>query len=414
MVTTFYPPYHFGGDAVHVYRLSQALAEQGHRVDVVHSIDAYRLQNAAEPDLSFAQHANVTVHPLETRHARTSALAVHQLGRPAFYERRLRQILEDGSYDVIHFHNVSLIGGPRVLALGSAVKLYTAHEYWLVCPTHSLFEFDRHACVERRCLTCTVLHYRRPPQLWRTTGALTRALKHVDRLITLSRFSLEKHRALGVDRPMVELPYCGSLGTAAWPDDGEAAIGVDLPRRPFFLYVGRLERLKGVDDLIQLFRDYRAADLVLVGAGSREPELRRRARDLPHVHFVGTLHPSALPEVYRRAIAVLLPSLCYETFGLTLAESLTCGTPVVARRIGAFIEHLDASGGGFGFDDLAECRRAMERLRLEPDLRAAMGRRGQLAAQRLWSSEALLPRYLDLVESLLPPAAVSLPAAAVE
>ncbi len=53
MVTTFYPPYHFGGDGVFVYRLTQALAERGHSVDVIHSVDAYRLQHPAEPEVAF-------------------------------------------------------------------------------------------------------------------------------------------------------------------------------------------------------------------------------------------------------------------------------------------------------------------------------------------------------------------------
>ena len=42
MVTTFYPPYHFGGDAIHAYRLTNALARRGHEVTVVYSEDAYR------------------------------------------------------------------------------------------------------------------------------------------------------------------------------------------------------------------------------------------------------------------------------------------------------------------------------------------------------------------------------------
>jgi hypothetical protein len=51
MVTTFSPPYNFGGDGMFIYRLSNALAEQGHRVEVVHCIDAYRsvASRGAEP-----------------------------------------------------------------------------------------------------------------------------------------------------------------------------------------------------------------------------------------------------------------------------------------------------------------------------------------------------------------------------
>ena len=133
LVTTFYPPYHFGGDGVFVYRLAQALGERGHSVDVIHSVDAYRLQHPPDPEIDFAHHPNVKRHPLETSRPLVSALTAHQLGRPAAYARRLRELLEGDRYDVIHYHNISLMGGPGILRWGRALKLYTANEYWLIC-----------------------------------------------------------------------------------------------------------------------------------------------------------------------------------------------------------------------------------------------------------------------------------------
>jgi hypothetical protein len=49
MVTTFYPPYHFGGDAVFVQALARALTSAGHQVEVVHCEDAYRVRNRTRP-----------------------------------------------------------------------------------------------------------------------------------------------------------------------------------------------------------------------------------------------------------------------------------------------------------------------------------------------------------------------------
>lgn len=391
MVTTFYPPHHFGGDAMYVYRLTEALAERGHTVDVVHSVDAYRLQHPADPEVAFAHHRNVTRHPLETRRPRLAALASHQLGGPAFYRARLRGVLERG-HDVIHYHNVSLLGAPGVLAMGSApVKLYTANEYWLICPTHVLFAFDREACTERRCLACT-LRYKRPPQAWRYTGALGRALRHVDRILVPSRFALEQHRAQGVDRPLVHLPYFIPAPPAI-----DAPVPPAVPDGPFFLYVGRLEKLKGVQDVLRLFADYREADLVIVGAGSYEATLREQARGLPHVRFLAKVHPAALAAIYRKAVAVLVPSLCYETFGLTAAEAMSHGTPAIVRRIGALAENIEQSGGGLSFTTLEECREAMERLRTQPALREELGQRGADAVRTLWSVDTHLARYLEIV-----------------
>lgn len=393
MVTTFYPPYHFGGDGVFVYRLAEALAARGHRVDVVHSIDAYRLAHPAGPEVAFDHHPNVARHGLESTRPRVAALVAHQLGRPGYYAARLRQVLGRGRYDVIHYHNVSLMGAPEVLRYGRAVKLYTAHDYWLVCPTHVLFAFNEAACVRRRCLACT-LHGRRPPQGWRYTRQFDACTRHIDTFLMSSRFALEKHRET-LDRPMVHLP--GFVPPPGQRPDSPA-MPAPSPGRPYFLFVGRLEKLKGVQDMLRLFATYREADLVVVGSGTHAPTLREQARDLPHVRFLGPVHPAALGELYRRAIGVLVPSLCYETFGLTAAEALAHGTPAIVRRIGALTE-IVARGGGFAFESLDECRGQMELLRTRPELREALGREG-LDAARDWTVEAHLARYLRLVTSL--------------
>jgi len=395
MVTTFYPPYHFGGDAVFIYRLTQALAERGHSVDVIHSVDAYRLQHPADPEMTFSHHPNVKLHSIETKHRKLSALSAHQLGGPAAYEKRLRAILDRGEYDVIHFHNISLIGGPGVMRLGRAVKLYTAHEYWMVCPTHVLFRFNEEACVEKKCLRCQLV-YRRPPQLWRYTGLAQRCLREIDRLLAPSRFTMERLRADGLDCPMTVLPHFvpPPMEPAEMKEQSNS-------RRPYFLFVGRLEKLKGVQDLIRVFVNYNAADLIIVGNGDYGPVLREQARGLEHIHFLGSIHSSGVGDLYRGAIAVLAPSLCYETFGLIAAEAFAHGTPVIARRIGALAEIVEQSGGGLLFDSLDQCRDEMERLRAEPQLREDLGARGRTAYAENWTVEIHLARYLQIAEPLI-------------
>lgn len=394
MLTTFYPPYHFGGDGLFVYRLAEALAERGHSVDVIHSVDGYRLQHPKGPERAFSHHPNVRRHELKTTTPKLSALAAHQLGNPAVYARKLRQLLTQ-DYDVIHYHNISLIGGPGLLRLGRALKLYTAHEYWLVCPTHVLFRFKEEACVKKKCLRCQLV-YRRPPQFWRYTGLVQRCLREIDCLLAPSHFAQEKLRADGVRCPMTVLPHFVPLPTAQMearihPNEG----------RPYFLFVGRLEKLKGVQDLIRLFANYSAADLIIVGNGDYVPVLREQAQGLKHVRFLGTVYSSKISELYRAAIAVLVPSLCYETFGLIAAEAFAHSTPVVARRIGALTEIVEQSGGGRLFDTLEQCRDEMECLRTEPGLRDQLGARGRNAVAENWTVEVHLARYLQIAESLI-------------
>ena len=81
MVTTFYPPWHHGGDGVFVRQLSHALANRGHRVEVVHSIDAYRLR-ARRPHPDEGGHPGVSVHGIESPLGALALLASQQTGRP--------------------------------------------------------------------------------------------------------------------------------------------------------------------------------------------------------------------------------------------------------------------------------------------------------------------------------------------
>lgn len=391
LVTTFYPPHHFGGDAVFVHRLARALAARGHAVDVVHSVDAHKLARSA-PQHGFAETPGVRRLALETPVPFLSTLVSHQIGGPGPYRRRLREILAPGRYDVVHFHNTSLVGGPAVLRYGDGVKLYTAHEYWLVCPTHVLFAFDREACREKKCLRCT-LHARRPPQLWRGTKHLSRCVAHLDRLLLPSRFAMRRHAADGVTAPMEVLPHFV-------PVPREAPRGAD-ERDASFLFVGRLEKLKGLQELLPMLRDFPEARLRIAGTGNYEPELRRLASGLPNVEFLGQVHPSRVAQLYREALAVLVPSLCYETFSLAAVEALAHGVPVIGRRIGAVAEVVEESGGGLLFDTPAQCRAAMERLIASPVLCAELGARGHRAALERWTEDIHLGRYLGLVRDLM-------------
>jgi glycosyltransferase involved in cell wall biosynthesis len=395
-LTTFYPPWNFGGDGVNVQRLAHALARRGHDVTVIHDADAFDvLSETAGPHDAPAADAppGVRVVTLRSRLPLANTLLTQQLGHPVINRRRLRQLIADGRFDVINFHNVSLIGGPGLLAFGAgAVRLYLAHEHWLVCPTHVLWRHNRELCDARECVRCQ-LHYHRPPQLWRHTGLLSRHLDNVDVFLAMSEFSRDKHREFGFTRPMQVLP-------PFVPDPEPAPGGTSLrPHdRPYFFFAGRLERIKGLDDVIPVFRDYADADLLVAGDGDHAPALRRLADANPRVRFLGRVAPDRLEACYRHAIAAIAPSVCFETFGNTLVEAFRHATPVIARRLGPFPEIIERSRGGELFDTVTGLRAAMQTLQADPARRDRMGLAGLDACRAFWSETAVLPQYLGIVE----------------
>ena len=388
MVTTFYPPYHFGGDAMYTYRLSHALARRGHHVDVLHDRDAYYLAHRGEPSQTFADHPNVRVFAMKSPLGALSPLLTQQTARPLLkpeVSRRLR-----GGYDVVHFHNMSLIGS-TALRLGSGVKLYTTHEHWLICPMHVLWKFDREPCDAPQCLACT-LRGRRPPQLWRYTGRLTRDLAHVHRLLSPSRFTRQRHLDAGIDRPITVLPYFVPAPPVATPAPASER------GRPYFLYVGRLVKLKGVDTLIRAFRRYPDADLVVVGSGEEREALERMAQGMPNVLFAGAKSQAELAALYRDAVALIMPSTGYEVFGIVLIEAFQQRTPVIVRRLGGMPEAVEDSGGGLMFSDEDELLEAMHTLHASPALRNELGEKGYRGYLAHWSEDPHVERYLSIVD----------------
>ncbi len=121
MVTTFYPPENFGGDGLFVERLARALVRRGHRVTVIACHDAYRGCGGRS---SAAEHepppGGPAVVRLRSALGPLSPIATQMTGRPFFKTRGREEALSAEVYDVVHFHNISLVGGPGVLALGGS------------------------------------------------------------------------------------------------------------------------------------------------------------------------------------------------------------------------------------------------------------------------------------------------------
>ena len=394
MLTTFYPPYSFGGDAVGIQRLSRALVRRGHHVTVIHDADAFNaLHRGAEP-IPVSSDEGVEVVRLKSGLGMASPLLTQQLGRPVLNRRRIASLLKLGNYDVVNFHNLSLVGGPGLLRFGgNAVRLYMAHEHWLICPMHVLWRHGRELCEKPECFRCT-LHYRRPPQLWRQTGLLEREAAHVDSFIAMSEFSRDMHRSRGFRRDMEVLPYF-------LPDPVSAEMpeptGPSPHSRPFFFFAGRLELIKGLQDVIPVFARYQDADLVIAGHGEYAATLRQQAAGMPNVRFLGRISPDDLSGYYRHSIATIVPSVCYETFGIVLIEAFQQGAPVIARRLGPFPEIVERSGGGELFQTTEELVQAMQRLQSDPAHRARLAHAAYRGYVERWSESAVIPQYLAIV-----------------
>jgi D-inositol-3-phosphate glycosyltransferase len=185
-------------------------------------------------------------------------------------------------------------------------------------------------------------------------------------------------------------------------DEARRTIGYGAGR--LLLFVGRLERLKGVEVAIRalaLLRD-RAHDdvrLLILGEDSRDgdesekdrlKELAAAAGVRDRVDFLGSVAHHELPFFYSAADVCVMPSYS-ESFGLVALEAQACGRPVVGSGVSGLRSVVRDEVSGYLLDshDPAMYAERMGRLLDNPELAQQMGRRGRLLAQRFsWTRTA--------------------------
>src|SRR5712691_4499189 len=368
MNAAFYPPYHLGGDANHVRYLAEALVAQGHEVHVEYSPAALALKRG-RPDIHDGGDGGVIRHPIPALTGRFQPLGAWIFGAPPSVRRHHHELIKSVRPDVIHYHNLSLLGLDLIDVPSSALKMYTAHDYWVRCPRNDLFKFNQRLCEKPTCLTCLTISGK-PPQLWRYLPSGMKPFDALDVAIAPSDFL----------RGMIA-PYLRAPGD-------------------YYLYVGRLEFYKGIPELASAATQYRGPHrFVVVGRGNQAPVLEAaRDRSAP-LALHGWLTAAERDATYARARALLLPSIWYENAPLVAFEALAWGTPILVSETGALPEILHGGMCGRTIRPTAEGILAgIEQFEAE-DLAHGQRRAARVAYETYHTPAKYLENYHRLIEA---------------
>ena len=270
----------------------------------------------------------------------------------------IQRICQEFRPAIVHVHNFWMRLTPSVHAAAhstGAATVQSLHNYRLVCGNGFLLRNGKvcedclgaapwrgvvHCCYHNSVIASVaaarMIAHNRSRQTW---------TRDVDAFITPSESARAKllRAGLPAERFFVKPNFTADPGLA---DSAPSA-----NRR--FVFAGRLSDEKGVRVLIAAWAQVKreGAQLIIAGDGPQRSELENYARDLgllpSDLVFAGQLPPADLIDLIKTARAVVLPSICLETFGSTIVEAFSCGRPAIVSDLGSPSELVRDGWNGY-------------------------------------------------------------------
>ena len=269
--------------------------------------------------------------------------------------REVKKLIEDNYVDVVHVHNTLTLVSPSVYYAAfrcNVPVVQTMHNFRLLCPGGSFFMEDEgngHICEQcvSKGLSCAVRNscYRHSKAQTIVSAAVLKIHRMLGtykkiNFICLTEFNRYKLLMLNNGRKKIINParvyvkpnFTYDLAeTMGKLSDTHGSISAR-----YYVYVGRLEKLKGTELLVDAFAKLPDRKLVIMGNGPLEETLKKRIADNGYKNIVmaGRVTGEDYVKFLGGAQAVISSSQCYETFGMSIAESYSLSVPAIAGDIG--------------------------------------------------------------------------------
>ncbi|MBU0757535.1 MAG: glycosyltransferase [Nanoarchaeota archaeon] len=336
--TSFYPPYHLGGDAVHVKYLAEALAKKGHDVHVLFSVDAYLFKKKGSFK-GIENQKNLTFHALVSPIRSIEPILNYTFTTMPYTLNKFSKLVKKENFDVVHHHNISLLGESILKRRGPYVNLYTAHDYWLVCPKYNLFR-EGQICKEKKgCFFCC-LKDRKPYPFVRFLPIFKKHLHDLDAVICPSDF-MRKVISTEINNCITLYNFLKIQNRTIVKENHDR----------YYFFAGALEPEKGILELIKVFKKNNKK-LVIAGDGPLRGEVETEAFD--NISYVGWQKQEDIFSLLAGCQALIIPSVCAENFPTVALEALYYGKPVIGSNNGGIPEIIKKIDKSLVFNNLSE------------------------------------------------------------
>jgi len=317
---------------------------------------------------------------------------------------RLSHLLEKKKPDIVHVHNIFFALSPSILGTARRYGIptvQTLHNYRWLCPAGTFYRNGAvcetckrravpHPSIVHRCCNGSLRQSAGVASILGIHRVLGNPRESVDLFVAPTSFARKKYVEGGFpEERIVVKAHFVSPGPYRSPDPGPA------------LFVGRLSAEKGIGTLMQAWRELEGVPLDIVGDGPLEADMRSEIGSgrTSGIRVMGGKSPSDVRRLISTARFVIVPSECYETFGLVVIEAFSAGVPVICSGMGAVGELVADGENGLHFStgDHRDLAAKVRWLSGNPNERDRMGEKAYDTYRTLYSEEtgyrALMETY---------------------
>ncbi|MBI4139473.1 glycosyltransferase family 4 protein [Candidatus Woesearchaeota archaeon] len=184
-------------------------------------------------------------------------------------------------------------------------------------------------------------------------------------------------------------------------------VKLGIPKNaPILLYAGRIEKEKGIQNIITLLQFIPDAHAIIIGRGAYEKEAKNLAKELnaeSRTHFVPWTENSKLGAYYSKASIVLMPGRFYESLGRMLLEACAHGVSVIGTRIGGIPDVIEDGNNGFLLEtfSLGELLKKVKKILASSTIRKNMGAYGKRKIKKEFSEEKCFKDIINAYNKVL-------------
>ena len=321
--------------------------------------------------------------------------------------KEVKKLIDENEIDIVHVHNTLPLISPSIYYAARAKKVpvvQTIHNFRLLCPGAT---FTRNSEICEDCIS-KGLGQSLKHKCYRGSLAKTfimyvmlkfhRIIGTYDKInyITLTEFN--KKKLLNLVK--VESKIYVKPNFVEKREQSERILD------DYFVYIGRLDEIKGINFLIEAWKDIdENIELYVIGTGPEKEKIKKfiEKNNIKNVKMLGFMQRNKIFDIIQKSRAVVVPSNWNEPFGMVIIEAFSKGVPIIASKIGSIPYIVDHNVNGILVDpgDKLKLKESINNIFYDNKLNKALGKNAYNKFNEYYTDIVNYNRLIEIYEELV-------------